>query len=104
MQRAAAYARSEALTYHVCVAMVLNVAVVAYESSMDLRNKDTDASQHFFARIECAFSVVYILEMFLKLASYGPDRYWKDTGNRCAPRSCPPPARPWHILPLNALV
>lgn len=78
----ASYARSQAFTYHICVVMIVNIAVVLLETTMDLRNKDTPESVRFFALVECGFSLVYIFEMVLKVASQGFDRYWRDFGNR----------------------
>lgn len=81
-QNVAAYVRSQAFTYHICVVMIVNITVVLLETTMDLQNKDTPESVRFFALIECGFSLVYIVEMMLKVASQGFDRYWRDYGNR----------------------
>lgn len=78
----AAYVRSTLFIYHINIVMVINMIFVIFETTMDLRKKDTALSQEFFAMIECAFSFVYILEMFLKVISQGFDRYWRDLGNR----------------------
>lgn len=78
----AAYARSKNFTNHINIIMLINLAFVLVETTMDLRKQDTPSSQYFFASIECIFSFVYILEMALKVASQGFDRYWRDLGNR----------------------
>lgn len=78
----AAYARSNDFTHHINILMFVNVALVLVETTMDLRKQDTPSSQYFFALIECVFSLVYIVEMILKVASQGFDRYWRDLGNR----------------------
>lgn len=78
----ASYARSKSFTYHINIVMLINLVFVLVETTMDLRKQDTPASQQFFATIECAFSFVYILEMALKVASQGFDRYWRDLGNK----------------------
>ncbi|CAN8066381.1 unnamed protein product [Agarophyton chilense] len=81
-QRLAKYVRSTSFVYLMDVVMITNVAVVVFESTMDLRQEDTPQSVLLFAGIECAFSFLYILEMLLKTMSQGFDRYWRDYGNR----------------------
>lgn len=76
------YLRSDALKLHMGIIMVLNVAVVLVESSMDLRNTDTPASVAFFSTIEVGFSLIYIVEIGLKVASQGWNFFWRDMGNR----------------------
>ncbi|KAI0561323.1 Ion transport protein [Gracilaria domingensis] len=81
-QRLSKYVRSNAFVYVMDVVMITNVAVVVFESTMDLREQDTPQSVLFFAGVEIAFSFLYILEMLLKTMSQGFDRYWRDYGNR----------------------
>lgn len=81
-QRIAAYVRSESFDYVMNGFMFFNVIVVLIETTMDLKGNDTATSVLIFSLIECAFSFVYILEMFLKIASLGFSKYWSDFGNQ----------------------
>lgn len=78
----ATYVRSPSFTTHINIVMLVNIAFILFESTMDLRNADTPSSVQFFAIIEMIFSIVYIVEMLLKVLSQGFDRYWRDNGNR----------------------
>lgn len=78
----ASYVRSPSFMYHIGIVMIVNIGIVLFETTMDLRNADTPESVRFFALIECGFSLIYIIEMLLKVASQGFDRYWRDLGNR----------------------
>lgn len=81
-QNVSSYVRSPAFAYHIGVVMIVNIAVVLWETTMDLRNKDTPESVRLFALVECGFSLFYIVEMVLKVGSQGFNRYWRDLGNR----------------------
>lgn len=81
-QKIAGYVRSESFTYVVDAFMLFNVVVVLFETTMDLRGKDTPTSLFMFSLIECAFSIVYLMEMGLKIACLGFSKYWSDVGNR----------------------
>lgn len=81
-QRVTEYVRSGTLTFHIGIIMFVNVIIVLIETTMDLTEDETPASVAFFATVECIFSVVYIVEMILKVLSQGFDRYWKYFSNR----------------------
>lgn len=76
------FVKSKSFLHVINAFMLFNVAVVAVETTMDLRNKDTPASVMVFSILECAFSAVYIVEMVLKILTLGFDAYWRDLGNR----------------------
>lgn len=76
------YVRSRSIVRHMAVVMIANVAVVVWESTMDLRKTETSQSIEFYATLEVLFSCVYCAEMGLKILCYGWDRFWKDYGNR----------------------
>ncbi len=76
------YVRSPALVRHMALVMMANIAVVVWESTMDLRKTETSQSIEFYATLEVLFSFVYMLEMSLKILCTGLDRFWKDMGNR----------------------
>lgn len=81
-QGLSSYVRSPAFTTHINVIMLMNIAFVIFESTMDLRNADTPGSVEFFAIVETIFSFIYIIEMIVKVLSQGFDQYWRDMGNR----------------------
>lgn len=81
-QKIATFVRGSAFTYVMGFVMIANLVVVLLETTMDLRQQDTPDSVRFFAVIECGFSLLYVAEMLLKVASQGFDRFWRDIGNR----------------------
>lgn len=76
------FVKSESFVYVINIFMLSNVLVVGVETTMDLQDKDTPTSVLIFSALECAFSVVYIIEMVLKICTLGFDTYWRDIGNR----------------------
>lgn len=76
------YVRSPLFERHIDAVMVANVAVVLFETTLDLRHRDTPGTILLFAVVEIAFGLVYILEMILKVASQGWNLYWRNMGNR----------------------
>lgn len=76
------FVRSNTFEHYIDAFMVLNLVVVLFESSLDLKDVDTPATVILFALVELGFSVVYIAEAFLKIAAMSWRRYWSQYGNR----------------------
>lgn len=81
-QNTVRFVKSDAFVYVINIVMILNVLVVGIETTLDLRDKDTPTSVLIFSLLECTFSIVYIMEMVLKISTMGFDAYWRDLGNR----------------------
>jgi len=64
------------------VIMILNMLVVMVETHLDLTHNDSAFSVVAFAVIELGFSLIYIVEVVLKLMAVGWRVYWRQFGNR----------------------
>lgn len=76
------FVQSHNFNYVIGAFMIFNIIVVFIETTMDLRDNDTAASVIIFSWIECAFSIIYVMEMILKILVCGIRKYWNDMGNR----------------------
>jgi len=64
------------------VIMIVNMLVVMVETHLDLTHNDSAFSVAAFALIELGFSLIYIVEVVLKLMAVGWRVYWRQFGNR----------------------
>ncbi|KAI3876336.1 hypothetical protein MKX03_032934 [Papaver bracteatum] len=61
--------------------LLLNAVAVIIETTLDLHNKSV---QRFWQEVEYIFGLIYVLEMALKIFSYGFENYWSKGRNRFA--------------------
>ncbi|KAH7651703.1 Voltage-gated potassium channels domain-containing protein [Dioscorea alata] len=65
--------------YIVAFVLVLNLVAVIIETTLDIQNS---SAQKSWQAVEFFFGWLYVLEMALKIFSYGFDAYWMDGQNR----------------------
>ncbi|XP_024987640.1 two pore calcium channel protein 1B [Cynara cardunculus var. scolymus] len=63
----------------VAVILLLNLVAVIIETTLDIQN---NSGQKFWQKLEFVFGWIYVLEMALKVYTYGFENYWKDSQNR----------------------
>lgn len=63
----------------VAVVLLLNLVAVIIETTLDIQN---NSGQKFWQKLEFVFGWIYVLEMALKVYTYGFENYWKDSQNR----------------------
>ncbi|CAN6443653.1 unnamed protein product [Victoria cruziana] len=73
------FVRSSKFGYIIFSILVLNLVTVIIETTLDIEN---NSSQKFWQKVEFFFGWIYVLEMALKVFSYGFDDYWKEVPNR----------------------
>ncbi|CAI9279992.1 unnamed protein product [Lactuca saligna] len=59
--------------------LLLNVVAVMIETTLDIQN---NSGQKFWQKVEFVFGWIYVVEMGLKVYTYGFKNYWKDGENR----------------------
>ncbi|MCL7033646.1 hypothetical protein MKW94_023670 [Papaver nudicaule] len=65
--------------YIIVFFLVLNLIAVVTETTLDLQNS---GAQKFWQQLEFIFGWIYVLEMALKVFSYGFENYWTEGQNR----------------------
>ncbi|XP_026439620.1 two pore calcium channel protein 1B-like [Papaver somniferum] len=75
------FVRSSKFGYIVFFFLLLNVVAVIIETTLDLHNRSV---QRFWQEVEYIFGLIYLLEMALKIFSYGFENYWSKGRNRFA--------------------
>ncbi|KAI3949410.1 hypothetical protein MKW92_040471 [Papaver armeniacum] len=75
------FVRSSKFGYIVVFFLLLNVVAVIIETTLDLHNRSV---QRFWQEVEYIFGLIYVLEMALKIFSYGFENYWSKGRNRFA--------------------
>ncbi|XP_071700865.1 two pore calcium channel protein 1A [Rutidosis leptorrhynchoides] len=65
--------------YVVAFALVLNLVAVITETTLDIQN---NSGQKFWQKVEFIFGWIYVIEMALKIYTFGFENYWKDSQNR----------------------
>ncbi|KAI3718455.1 hypothetical protein L6452_19327 [Arctium lappa] len=63
----------------IAVLLLLNLVAVVIETTLDIQN---NSGQKFWQKLEFVFGWIYVLEMALKVYTYGFENYWKDSQNR----------------------
>uniref|UniRef100_A0A1D1Y9M5 Two pore calcium channel protein 1A n=3 Tax=Anthurium amnicola TaxID=1678845 RepID=A0A1D1Y9M5_9ARAE len=74
-----AFVRSSTFGYIVAFILLLNLIAVIIETTLDIQN---NSAQTFWQAVEFFFGWLYVLEMALKIFSYGFDSYWLEGQNR----------------------
>ncbi|PWA53764.1 ion transport domain-containing protein [Artemisia annua] len=73
------FVKSTTFGYVVAFVLLLNLVAVITETTLDIQN---NSGQKFWQKVEFVFGWIYVLEMALKIYTYGFENYWKDSQNR----------------------
>lgn len=73
------FVNSASFGYVIAFILVLNMVAVITETTLDIQN---NSGQKFWQKVEFVFGWVYVLEMALKVYTFGFENYWKDSQNR----------------------
>ncbi|MQL83128.1 hypothetical protein Taro_015616 [Colocasia esculenta] len=73
------FVQSSTFGYVVAFVLILNLVAVIIETTLDIQNS---SSQKVWQAVEFFFGWLYVLEMALKIFSYGFDSYWMEGQNR----------------------
>ncbi|GER42417.1 two pore calcium channel protein 1 [Striga asiatica] len=73
------FVRSAKFGYSVAFILILNFIAVVIETTLDIENS---SAQETWQEVEFVFGWIYVLEMALKVYSYGFVNYWRDGQNR----------------------
>ncbi|XVF01995.1 hypothetical protein REPUB_Repub04eG0138100 [Reevesia pubescens] len=74
-----AFVRSPKFGYIVSFILILNLIAVIIETTLDIEN---NSGQKVWQEAEFVFGWIYVLEMALKVYSFGFENYWRDGQNR----------------------
>ncbi|KAL7215999.1 hypothetical protein ACSBR1_028029 [Camellia fascicularis] len=74
-----AFVRSPKFEYLVVFILILNLAAVIVETTLDIEN---NSAQKIWQKVEFVFGWLYVIEMALKIYAYGFENYWRDGQNR----------------------
>ncbi|KAL5082203.1 hypothetical protein RYX36_010624 [Vicia faba] len=78
-KRLKAFVRSTIFGYIVTFVLIVNLFAVIIETTLDIENS---SSQKAWQMAEFIFGWIYVIEMVLKVYSYGFENYWRDGQNR----------------------
>uniref|UniRef100_A0A0D6R419 EF-hand domain-containing protein n=1 Tax=Araucaria cunninghamii TaxID=56994 RepID=A0A0D6R419_ARACU len=73
------FVKSKTFDYIIIFMLLLNLITVVIETTLDIQN---NSAQFIWQKIEFCFGWLYVVEMALKIFSYGFDAYWRDGQNR----------------------
>lgn len=73
------FVRSPKFGYIVSFILILNLFAVIVETTLDIEN---NSAQKVWQEVEFVFGWIYVLEMALKVYSFGFENYWKDGQNQ----------------------
>ncbi|KAK2651115.1 hypothetical protein Ddye_018604 [Dipteronia dyeriana] len=74
-----AFVRSPKFGYIISFILIVNLIAVIVETTLDIKNS---SGQKVWQSVEFVFGWMYVLEMALKIYSYGFTNYWRDGQNR----------------------
>ncbi|XP_010522608.1 PREDICTED: two pore calcium channel protein 1 isoform X2 [Tarenaya hassleriana] len=74
-----AFVRGPRFGYIISFILVLNLIAVIVETTLDI---EESSAQKTWQVVEFVFGWIYVLEMALKIYSYGFENYWRDGQNR----------------------
>ncbi|KAL5793778.1 hypothetical protein ACOSP7_002372 [Xanthoceras sorbifolium] len=74
-----AFVRSPKFGYIISFILVVNLIAVIVETTLDIENS---TGQKVWQTVEFVFGWIYVLEMALKIYSFGFTNYWRDGQNR----------------------
>ncbi|KAH9330238.1 hypothetical protein KI387_002346, partial [Taxus chinensis] len=73
------FVKSKIFEYIIIFMLFLNLVTVVIETTLDIQN---NSDQYIWQTIEFCFGWLYVVEMALKIFSYGFDAYWREGQNR----------------------
>ncbi|KAJ8749227.1 hypothetical protein K2173_018703 [Erythroxylum novogranatense] len=73
------FVRSPKFGYMISFILILNLVAVVIETTLDIEN---NSAQKVWQIVEFTFGWIYVLEMALKIYSFGFLNYWRDGQNR----------------------
>ncbi|OWM78652.1 hypothetical protein CDL15_Pgr002823 [Punica granatum] len=73
------FVRSPKFGYIISFVLLLNLVAVIIETTLDIENS---SGQKVWQTVEFVFGWLYVLEMALKVYSFGFENYWRDGQNR----------------------
>ncbi|KAK4577570.1 hypothetical protein RGQ29_027906 [Quercus rubra] len=73
------FVRSPMFGYIISSILILNLFAVILETTLDIEN---NSAQKVWQEVEFVFGWIYVLEMALKIYSFGFENYWRDGQNR----------------------
>nr|GMD36826.1 two pore calcium channel protein 1B [Ipomoea batatas] len=73
------FVRSSKFEYTIVFILVINFVAVVIESTLDIADS---SAQTFWQKIEFVFGWLYVVEMALKIYTYGFENYWRIGQNR----------------------
>lgn len=73
------FVKSKAFEYIIIFMLLLNLITVIIESTLDVEN---NSDQYIWQQFEFWFGWLYVVEMALKIFSYGFNAYWREGQNR----------------------
>lgn len=74
-----AFVRSPKFGYMISIILIVNLVAVIVETTLDIQESSL---QSVWQEVEFVFGWIYVLEMALKVYSYGFENYWRDGQNR----------------------
>ncbi|KAK3184137.1 hypothetical protein Dsin_031423 [Dipteronia sinensis] len=74
-----AFVRSPKFGYIISFILIVNLIAVIIETTLDIENS---SGQKVWQSVEFVFGWIYVLEMALKIYSFGFTNYWRDGQNR----------------------
>nr|ATG70803.1 ATCCH1 fatty acid oxygenation upregulated 2 [Juniperus scopulorum] len=73
------FVKGKMFDYIIIFMLFLNLITIIIETTLDIQN---DADQYIWQTVEICFGWLYVVEMLLKIFSYGFDAYWREGQNR----------------------
>ncbi|XP_021899922.1 two pore calcium channel protein 1 [Carica papaya] len=73
------FVRSPKFGYIISFILILNLITVIIETTLDIQN---NSGQKVWQVVEFVFGWIYVVEMVLKIYSFGFENYWRDGQNR----------------------
>ncbi|KAJ8568051.1 hypothetical protein K7X08_020773 [Anisodus acutangulus] len=73
------FVRGAMFEYIIVFILLVNLVAVIVETTLDMQN---NSAQTFWQKVEIAFGWLYVIEMALKVYTYGFGNYWRDGQNR----------------------
>ncbi|KAF3659657.1 Two pore calcium channel protein 1 [Capsicum baccatum] len=73
------FVRGNTFEYIIVFILLVNLVAVIIETTLDIQN---NSGQTFWQKVEFIFGWLYVVEMALKVYTYGFENYWRDGQNR----------------------
>lgn len=73
------FVRGATFEYIIVFVLLVNLVAVIIETTLDIQN---NSGQTFWQKLEFIFGWLYVIEMALKVYTYGFENYWRDGQNR----------------------